>query len=233
MTFAQLAIVWPCLLAAALALAGLLLRGRARFCRLFTCYLFVMLLSESLVMVWPSLFWTWSFWLFKQAVFDVLKIATALELAYWIFLGFPGAAERARGVVFLFLVATLIAVIALPNEIGRDQAGYFLGQLRARLGVGTAWIFTALAALVRWYRIPLHPMHRTLIISFTGYLLVFSTVMKLAVNQGITTFLSTIEPIAYTAICFWWAWEAWQREPEMAIDPALVARLQPWKARAC
>jgi len=229
MTPLQVANAWAGHLAVAFTLVGLLLRGRAHFCRCFACYLAVTFACESAVTLWPETFWNWSFWLFTQTVYDALKIATALELGYWVFLGFPGAAHTARGVVFLFLVGTLVAVLALPSEAGDD--GFLLGGLRARLELGTAWTFTALAALVWWYRLPLPSMHRAIILGYVSYLFVFSTVMKLA-TDGITHQLATLEPMAYTAVCSLWAWEAWRREPALEVDPAVIARLQPWKA-AC
>jgi hypothetical protein len=214
-----------------LTLGGLLLRGHARICRFFAAYLSAVLVAEALVTLWPSAFWTWQFWMFKHVVFDVLKIGIALELAYWIFLGFPGAAQSARGVALVLLVGTLAAVLALPAQQGYE-VGYLVGEIRARLEVGTAWLFTALAALVRWYRVPLRPMHRALILGFVGYLLLFSTMLKLAADYApLYSSLAAAQPIAYVAVCCWWAWEAWRPERALLADPAVLARLQPWRVR--
>jgi hypothetical protein len=227
LTVSQILVIWICLLAAALGLAGLLLRGNARFCRVFTCYLGVMVVIETAVTIWPGVFWTWRFWLLKQVAYDMLKIATALELAYWIFLGFPGAGRVARGVVFLFLGATLVAVLAMPATPATTE--FTLASLRARLEVGTAWTFTALAALVRWYRIPLHPMHRAIIFGFVSYLMVFSTALKLAADTGLMKYLAVAQPPAYLAVCCLWAWAAWQREAVSDVNVDIVAQLQPWR----
>ena len=229
MTFGQVAVIWTCLTAAALALAGLFLRGHVRICRCFAAYLASMVVLSSLTALWPAIFWTWPAYLFRQGFYDVLKIGTALELGYWAFLGFPGAAQTARVIVLLFLVATLAAILALPNQA--EASGYLLADVRTRLEVGTAWIFTALAALVRWYRVPLNRLHRTLIVSFTAYLLVFGTAMKLAGDLPVMRGLAAVESLAYTAVCFWWAWEAWRPARSPEADPAVVALLQPWRAR--
>jgi len=216
-------------LAIALAVAGLSIRGHARYCRAFTAYLVFVLVTDLLVMSWPDRFWTWPFWFFQQTMADVLKIVVALELAYWIFLGFPGAARSARGVLLLLLVATLLAVVALPNEASRDTRGYLIGSLRPRLQIGALWVFTALAGLVRWYRVPLHPMHRTIILGFVAYLTIFGTFLHLVADYGWSRHVETAEPIAYLAACSWWAWEGWRREPALDADAAVVARLQPWR----
>jgi hypothetical protein len=230
-TAVQLTIFHLVQLALALALAGLILRGRARLCYTFTTYLAAVLLTELLVNLWPGQFWAWSFWHFRQAVFDGLKLGIAFELAYWIFLGFPGAAHSARSVILLILVGILLAIVALPNEQGQDPGGFLFGTLRPRLEIGAAWIFTALTGLVQWYRIPLHPQHKAIMIGFVPYLVVFSAVTKLVTEYGWSYWLITLDPAAYLVTCSWWAWTAWRREAVLDADPKVVARLQPWRVQ--
>jgi hypothetical protein len=213
----------------AIALAGLVARGHVRISRSFGAYLAYVLVYDLLVTLWPARFWNWYFWHFGHTVMDALKIAVALELAYWIFLGFPAAAQSARAVIFLLLVGTLATVLALPNEAGQDAGGYLFGTLRLRFEIGAAWIFTALAGLIQWYRLPVHPLHSGIMYGFVPYLLVFSTVMRAVADYGWSQWLVTIEPAAYLAACGCWAWTAWRPAP--VVGPA-VALLQPWRVRA-
>lgn len=234
MTPLQLVIGYAGVALAGTTVAGLLLRDRARICRAFTVYLSCMVVADLLVLGAPGRFWTWEFWLFKQTVFDLLEVATVVELGYWIFLGFPGAARSARGVVLLLLVGTLVAVLMLPSETAAaDQSDLLLGSLRLRLEVGIAWVFVAIGALVRWYDIPLPSIHRSIILGFVIHLFVFSTLLETIAAHGYAWAgpLETLAPAALTAVCAWWAWTAWQPEPTLEVDPAFMALLQPWRAR--
>lgn len=234
MTPLQVVIGYAGVALAATTVAGLLRRDRARICRAFTVYLACMVVADLLVLGAPGRFWTWEFWLFKQTVFDVLEVATAVELGYWIFLGFPGAARSARGVVLLFLVGTLVAVLMLPSETAAaDQSDLLLGSLRLRLEVGIAWVFAAIGALVRWYDIPLPSIHRSIILGFVIHLFVFSTLLQYIAAHGYAWAapLETLAPAALTAVSSWWAWTAWRPEPALEVDPAFMVLLQPWRAR--
>jgi hypothetical protein len=233
-TLLQLTIGYLGVVIGALTVAGLLLRERAGICRAFTVYLSCVTIADLLGLVAPDRFWTWEFWLFKRTVFDVLELSIAVELAYWIFLGFPGAARSARGLLFLFLAGTLVAVLVLPHEtMAGDQSDVLLGFLRLRLEVGTAWIFTAIAALVRWYDIPLPSIHRSIILGFVIHLFVFSTLLETIAAHGYewAAPLITLSPAVFGAICCWWAWTAWRPEPALEVAPELMAVLQPWRSR--
>ena len=225
MTVAQTVIACLAQLGLALAVAGLLLRGHGRFCRAFAAYLSFALVCNVLITGWPDQFFTMPFWIFEQFVLDVLKIAVALETAYWAFLGFDGARDVARGALFLLLAATLAAVLALHHE---DAEGVVLLGLQPRMATATVWLFTALAALVAWYRIPMHPVHMGIMIGFVPYLVLFTTVLRFMTAFGWGETLATLDPVAYVAACAWWAKMAWRPAP--ALDP-VVARLQPWRVR--
>ena len=225
MTVAQIAVACAGQLAIAVAVAGLVLRGHARLCRAFTAYLTFALACGVLVTAWPDEFFTMPFWIFQQFVLDLLKIAIGLEVAYWTFLGFEGARDMAKGGLFLLLVGTLVAVLALHHE---DADGVVLLGLEPRMATATVWLFTALAALIAWYRIPAHPVHMGIMIGFVPYLVIFTAVMRFMVAFGWGGTLATLEPAAYAAACAWWAKMAWRPAP--AVDP-VVARLQPWRIR--
>jgi hypothetical protein len=61
-------------------------------------YVAAILVGNSLATLWPHRFYTPAFWVLKQGVYDLLKIAVGIELAWRAFRGLPGrVAHRARG----------------------------------------------------------------------------------------------------------------------------------------
>jgi hypothetical protein len=231
MTLFQAAVTWIGDLVSAVILLGLFWRRHFRAAAAFTAYIATLLVAEVLVAAWPERFWTLRFWGLTDIVFGALKIAVAIETGYWIFRAFPGAAQSARGIALVLLALTFLTILALPNEVGRDDAGFTIGSIRPRLAVGAAWLFTVLAALAEWYRVPLRPMHRAIVYGLGLQLVVFGAVLKAIVTYGWSQPLVTLEPVSFVCILGWWAWRAWQpdRAPD-DVDPALVARLQPWRA---
>jgi hypothetical protein len=215
-----------------LAAAGLLLRGKARLCRAFTVYLVAAVVSSALVLLVPNVFFTWEAWAVSQLVFDALKLATAGELAYWIFLGLPGAAREARAVLFLFLLGTLVAVLFLPNGSANDSDALLSG-VRPRLDVGVSWAFIAMAGLIRWHHVPLWPMHRAILVGMVVYLGVFGVAVDLFSKLGLAWDrpLASLGPVAYTIVSVWWAWSAWRTDPVPVVAPDVLSALQPWRAR--
>ena len=110
-------------LALVAVLAGLVARGRARLCWSFAAYLVAILVGNSLASLWPSRFYTPGFWVLKQAAYDVLKMAVALELAWRAFEKFPGAMRTARGTLLALLAAsTLVPVISIASVPGAAAA---------------------------------------------------------------------------------------------------------------
>ena len=96
-------------LALVAVLAGLFLRDRARLCWSFVAYAAAILLGNTLASFWPARFYNPSFWVLKQGVYDALKMAVALELAWRAFEAFPGAMRTARrAVLALLAVSTLV-----------------------------------------------------------------------------------------------------------------------------
>jgi hypothetical protein len=230
MTALQRAIGDVGLMSLALILAGLARRGTVRTSRAFALYLGWMFVSSVLALLWPARFYTWTFWGFLQVSFAALELAILVELVYWIFLGFPGAALSARAVVLALLIATLCAVMMIP--VGDDASGPVMGALRARVQIGTAWGFAALAGLTLFYDIPVRPMHRAVMLGMTVKLVLFGEILQLlAEEERWEPILHSLQPAAFVAVACWWAWEAWRREPALTVDTELAAQLQPWRAR--
>jgi hypothetical protein len=214
--------------AGALAVAGLFLRGHARYCKAFAAYLTAGIAYVGLTLLWPERFFVLSFWEVAQVTFDLLKVMVALELGYWIFLGFPGAASRARGTLFLLLVGILVAVLMLPETGDDAYASQAVARLCLSLETTATVMITAVTFLVLWYRIPLHPIHRAIMVGLVPYVTVFTTVLRFVTLYGWESHLVAAEPFAHLAACIWWARAAWRPAPE--VEP-VIAFLQPWRAR--
>jgi len=207
-----------------LALIGLLARGHHRRCWAFVVYLLAITTGNCLVTFWPDLFLTEPFWVGKQALYDVLKLAVALELAYRAFRAFPGARQIARRAVFGLLLLSTAVIMAGPAH-----APYrVVFDWQPRIVVGTIWIFTATALLVLWYHLPLHAWHRAILLGFTPYLVVFTTLMSVIRQHGweIRGQISMADTLAYLGLVVWWAYAAWRPVAAPAIEEAAVSRLR-------
>src|SRR5204863_2905304 len=62
-----------------LTLAGIGARHRARLSWSFLAYLITILICNSLISLWPDRFFVSWFWMLKQALYDSLRLAIAVE----------------------------------------------------------------------------------------------------------------------------------------------------------
>ena len=213
-----------------LTLAGIVARHRARLSWSFVAYLSTIVVSNTLISVWPDTFFVPSFYLLKQALYDCLRLAIAVELAYRTFQAFPGAQSTARRVVFALLTVTSLALIGVPSGLSGGSPGLYataLQEWEPRVMTGTIWLMTGVAALVVWYRIPMHAYHKAILLGFVPYLLTFTTLLRLLQIYGWDVFplIQSAEPAAFLLLMGWWAWAAWQ--PTVEMSPVLARRLQP------
>lgn len=230
MTSWQILIAHAVKLLVLLTLAGILTRRRARLCWSFVTYLAVIVTCNSLATFWPERFVAEWFWILKQALYDVLKMTIAVELAYRTFQAFPRAQATARWVLFAVLVATSIALVGVPS--GASYPAVVL-EWQPRVLTGTIWLLNGLALLVIWYRVPIHTYHRAILLGFVPYLVIFTTLLSLIDRHGweILPIVQSAEPAAYMLLMAWWAYAAWQPEPVPDVSPAVLQTLQPWRVR--
>ena len=219
-----------------LTLAGILTRRRATMCWSFVAYLSAILVGNSLVSFWPHRFFDAWFWFAQQALYDALKMAIAVELAYRTFQAFPAAQATARRVLFGLLILTSLALVGVPPAVSGGSPALYgaaLLEWEPRVLMGTAWLMNAVAILVVWYRVPLHAYHRAILLGFVPYLIVFTTLLRMLDRYGwdILPFVNSAEPAAYMLLVGWWAYAVWQPEPAADVSPAVLQKLQPWRAR--
>jgi hypothetical protein len=212
----------------AMLLAGLLVRGRVALCWSFFVYISATALASRLVVHWPEQFWTYTFYSMKETVLFALVVVVTLEIWLRTFSSFRRARVRVGLLLALALLATAVAALAIPP--GLDSYDVLLGIVIPRQDAGVLMLCAIIASAVGWYRIPLHPLHRAILIGLGAYLMVNTLLMSvfagwLVENVRAYRWCSAIIAGAYCTVSGWWAWVAWRpsREPSPA-----VSRLQPW-----
>ena len=99
-----------------------------------------------------------------------------------------------------------------------------------QLQTGVIWIITAITLLIAWYRVPVHAMHRAILIGFAAYLLIFTTLLNVLRDFGfdhLRDFIGMADGYAYIAPPrLGWAYAAWvpARQPVLSLD--VMRRLQ-------
>jgi hypothetical protein len=213
--------------ALAVVLTGVFARRRYRVWFFFCLFLAVSLACTVMMLFWPRVFYTGDLWQGKENALNLLRFAMALELAYRTFRAFPGALATLRWVLLLVLVTTLFAVIAVSG--GGSDFQSFMADLQPRVLNGSIWLFSAIAALILWYRLPVDPFHKAILLSYVPFLLVFTVSMSAwaEFSAGTSTggqrpwFVTYAYQLAYLALMIHWSYAAWRRVEEPARPPAL------------
>jgi hypothetical protein len=203
-------------------LAGIVVRGRLKLCLALPACLLAMLVGNTLVSLAPGRFYNASFWVLKQGVYDVLKMAVALELAWRALSAFPGAWRSARVVLLAVLMLSTITLAALtPRSSYRT-----LWEWQPSVATATVWLLTATALLVVWYQVPIHDWQRAIMLGLAPYLLVFVTLLDVLRRHGWTlrAELGVADSVAFLALVLFWTWEAWRKD-EVELPEAAVGSL--------
>ena len=199
-------------------LGGMLVRGRVGLCWAFFCYVLAILVGNSLVTLAPQRFFNHSFWVLKQGVYDLLKMAVAIELAWRAFAVFPGAWRTAR--VVLLGVA---GVGALSLAWLTPRSYETLWEWQPGAVTATVWLLTATALLVVFYQVPIGNWQRAIMLGLAPYLLVFVTAMSLLRRHGWAARdgASLLDALGYLGVVLFWTWAAWRKDaPRLAAGPA-------------
>jgi hypothetical protein len=213
---------------------GILVRRRDRLCETFVLYLGAVLVYDLLVVLWPAWFYTQMAWVLKGVLIGALRFGVALELSFRTFRAFPGARSTARGVVLLLLAVTFVTVLAVTGDGSQSTASapptfeLIAGRIQPRLVNGTIWLFAAIAATILWYRLPVDPFHKAILIGFVPYLLVFTTGLNVLDSYGwdLRTFVNYADVGAYIALMAYWAHAAWLPAAAPVQAPERVRALQ-------
>jgi hypothetical protein len=172
----------------------------------------------------------------KRTVYNGLQALIALEIAILTFSGLPRARVRVELLLLVVLGVALIADL-LPQATGYPYLA-MLGFVAPR-GVATSlWLFVSVLAAAAWYRAPVHPFHRSILLAFTLYLGLETFLLKLVGMAAASrpaylaahAYLEALDPLAFAVTAGFWTWTAWRAEPATALSPAVASRLQPWVA---
>ena len=170
-------------------LVGLFARRRAHLCWSFVAYLATGLVCNSLMSFWPDQFYRQWFYLLTQGLANAMKLAIAAELTYRTFRAFPGAAARVR----LFLAPLFLVPVLFVTKVPAGAAFEDLVRLyQPQMQTGVIWIMVAITLLIAWYRVPVHAMHRAILIGFASYLLIFTTLLNVLRDYGFDNLRSFI-----------------------------------------
>ena len=196
-------------------LAGLVVRRNPALCYAFGFYLLFVLVTDLAMLASPALY-TRSFWLSKEILTDALKCAVALELGARIFGAFPGARAMARVLLFplllLLISGTIYSLLGVLGSAEVQRKLAIVGDARPKIVTGTTWLFAAIAALVLWFRLPVDPLQKAILIGFVPYLifLKLSLQLRLANDWPPDGWLASIDTSAYLAVLVYWARAAWR-----------------------
>jgi hypothetical protein len=205
-------VIWSLAMTAlVLLLVGLFRRGRHRACYSFTAYAFAVLIGSILPRIDPDRFFNWDFYLPRDAVLALLKVAIGVELARRIFRSFPGAFARARWVILVVLAGLLLAVTVVSTTVA--DSGSLYSRLMPRVQNGTAWLFTSILGVVLWYRLPLNLFHKAILVGFVPYLLIATAAVQAMETWGwreMRIYAGYIDSVAYLLCVAYWAYAAWR-----------------------
>jgi len=221
--------------ALAAVLAGVVARRRHGSWVFFALFLSATLVTTLMMLLWPGRFYTPPFWRAKETVLNFLRFAMALELAYRTFRAFPGALATARWVLLLVLALTFAAVVTVSGpgfESEHRNFESFLSELEPRVLYGSVWLFTAIAALILWYRLPVDPFHKSVVLSYVPYLLIFTVTVSVLGMLGRADWekgwpIVSLNQLAYLALMVYWARAAWRPIEEPSRPPKVRPPLPP------
>jgi len=231
--WAQDVVSWTVILLSFVAVGGLVVRRRVGVCWTFVLYIAVSGAADLLMLVWPATFGRMWFWLGKELLIHVVRFALALELTLRTFRAFPAARSTARGVLLMVLMVTLVIVLLGTGQLEPPGEAPALGPLISRVqpGIvnGAIWLLTAIAGLILWYRLPVHPFHKAILVGLVPYLLIYTIALNLLESRGwgIRTQVNYLHTVAYLLVLGYWAVAAWRpsespvQAPPLVPDPSL------------
>ncbi|HEY7921954.1 MAG TPA: hypothetical protein VII62_02155 [Vicinamibacteria bacterium] len=203
-------------------LIAMAMRGRLGLCWSLTLYVVATLVGNSLATFWPQRFFNYNFWVLKQGVYDSLKIAVAIELAWRAFSAFPGAWRIARVVIGVLLVASTLAVVWFtPRHWTYAQ----VWEWQPAVVTAGVWLLTAVALMVVLYQIPIGDWQRAIVLGFAPYMLASVTLMNLLERRGwqVKQQVALLDSVAFVGLILFWTHAAWrQEEPEREGEPVPV-----------
>jgi hypothetical protein len=188
-------------------LVGLVVRGHWRAWYSYALYISVLSVFATLYFVDPVHFYRQSVWMMQENLVNAVRFAMALELAARTFRAFPGARSTLNGVVMVVVAATL--ALALPSYDPEHNYVNFVVNLQPRLLSGSLWLFTAIAALILWYRLPVLQFRKAILMTYLPYLIFSTAFLNLLNLYGWPPALQYLNQVVYLTLVSFWAYTAW------------------------
>lgn len=211
---------------AALALVGLIVRGKLGACVLFPVYLVVAALGYALILLAPGHFWNWTFMAATDAIQTALRLGIAFEIAFKALRALPRGLRYIRRVFLGVCLLTAVAVLSF-GLMPVDAFGWTM--LFGRVTYGTAVLFTVFLLVVWRYGVPTDPLHRAIAAGFAlaSALLAFAPAFSIDTEWGRFFLTKTVYPF----VLLLWVIAAWRRDSLAGMTPEAVAILWPWRHR--
>ncbi len=192
-------------------LAGVLASRRAWLCRSFVAYLALALLTNRLVRWWPDRFYTTSFFSAKEALFAALSLLIAVELVRTGLAPFPRARRTAAAVV---LTIAAVGALGVLRAARADDYASRMGFFVAGAQLSSLLALVALLGVAQWYRLPLRPWHRSIMIGFVLYRGVYGLLLATLAEFGgpVHACVAALDRAAYAATVGVWLAAAWRPE---------------------
>lgn len=207
-------------------LSGLLYRSRLHLTWSFGLYLLAVIIYDVLAVASPETFRTWEVWAILEATHALLKVAMGLELSSLIFKAFPGARRLGRLGLWLILTATVVSIVMVwPTSTGK-----WIRDGLPRAQYGAAYVFSWLLAVVLWYRIPLHPLHKAILTALVPYLLFFTVGLEVMkwLDWQVGDWGAVANVLAFIGVLAVWVRAAWRRDEQTDVAPDVAKAVQPW-----
>ncbi len=212
-----------------LLLLGILRQELWRQARAFTAYLTFIALVTISIRTWPATFHSLEFYVFKECLYGLLRVGMAVEIATLTSQAFPGARASARLLLALGILALAVAVLA--GLWHGTSATELTENVLPRLSNGTALLLAGVWALILWFHLPMHPVHRAILRGLVPYLLVFTVLLSIlrAFRWQILESVNALNSLCYMTLLVYWCWVVWVQPHAAPADTTLVRRLQPWR----
>jgi hypothetical protein len=194
------------------ALAGIVRKRRYREWILFPIFVFAVAFWGTLVIFWNTRFHGPELWMAKEGVHHILRVAMALELAMRTFRAFPGAMATLKRVVFMLMVVTIgIVLTTAPAALKYES---FIGVFQPRVVAAAIWLFTGIAILILWYRLPVSRFQKAIVLSYVLYLPILAAYMNLLAGLGWQRgrLIGYLHQFSYLALASFWAYVCWRTE---------------------
>ena len=190
--------------------AGIVRRGKAGQCLIFSAYIAAATLFTGLILLFPASYTPEAF-MVKQGIYDSLLFGMSLELSYRAFSAFTGIANRVRGLLALTVAGSSVVIFVLtpPNPMYSDIARY-----QPSITTTGIWCLAFVAVLIVWYQIPVPAFTRSIILGYVPYLVIFVVYFDLIgrLGWGEIRNLNILNASAYDLAIGYLGYAAWRKD---------------------